>query len=197
MPHMTNDKFYHLATLLTQELAFEQEDLVAMQHIMSCTDCSRKLKRATAIVESVDNIALVSLLAERVAKSPTVAENEKAIIQIVVLDTRSVMKQLEAATAKWLFDAPLGIGGKRSTGSENQSIVKLEDFDNSKTFIFYDPVKKILAIQIDGKDSKVPSAKIKAPDGNVRSVSFEKRGSVYWAEVRNLEQGEYELILEK
>lgn len=197
MSHITNDKFYHIATLLTQELAFEQDDIVAMQHIMSCADCSRKLKRATAIVESIDNIALVSLLAEQVTKPSSAAENEKAIIQIVVLDTRSIMKQLEAATAQWLFDAPLGIGSKRSTSSVGQSIEKLEDFDNSKTFVSYDPVKKLLAIQVDGKDGKVPSAKIKTPDGNVRSVSFEKRGSVYWAEVRNLEQGEYELILEK
>lgn len=197
MSHITNDKFYHIATLLTQELAFEQDDIVAMQHIMSCADCSRKLKRATAIVESIDNIALVSLLAEQVTKPSSAAENEKAIIQIVVLDTRSIMKQLESATAQWLFDAPLGIGSKRSTGSVGQSIEKLEDFDNSKTFVSYDPVKKILAIQIDGKDGKVPSAKIKTPDGNIRSVSFEKRGSVYWAEVRNLEQGEYELVLEK
>ena len=197
MSHMTNDKFYRLATLLTQELAFEQEDVVAMQHIMSCADCTRKLKRATTIVESMDNIALVSLLAERVTKISSVTESEKAIIQIVVLDTRSIMKQLEADTAQWLFDTPLGIGSKRSTSSAGQSIEKLEDFDNSKTFVSYDPVKKILVIQIDGKDGKVPSAKIKTPDGNICSISFDKRLSVYWAEVRNLEQGEYELILEK
>jgi len=196
MSHITNDKFYHIATLLTQELAFEHEDMISMQHILSCADCSRKLKRATAIVESMDNIAIISLLAERTKKSPP-ASNEKAIIQVVVLDTRSIMKQLEAATAQWLFDVPLGIGSKRSTGSDSYAVEKLEDFDNSKTFVSYDPVKKVLAIQIDGKDGKVPSAKIKTPDGSIRSISFEKRGSVYWAEVRNLEQGEYELILEK
>ena len=196
MLHITNDKFCRLATLLTQEQAFEYEDMIAMQHILGCAACSGKLKRATAIVESADNIGMISLLAEKAEKAP--ADNhEKAIIQIVVLDTRSVMTQLETAAARWFFDAPLGIGTKRSADSDAPPVEKLEDFDNSRTFVSYDPVKKMLAIQIDGKDGKVPSARIKTPDGTVRSISFEKRGSVYRAEVCNLEQGEYELILEK
>lgn len=196
MSHLMNGEICRLATVLTRELPLEQADMAAMRHAMVCEECNKKLHRAMAIAESLDNIALVAMMTEGGGEADPEPEGEKAIIRIVVLDTRAILQQLEQAS-QWTFEAPLRPGRMRSAGSEEQTVQELEDFENSKTFVSYDPVKKLLAIQIDGREGKVPAAKLRTGDGSIRSISFEKRGSVYWAEVRNLEQGEYELILEK
>lgn len=195
MTHMTNDELYHIATLLSQEAPFEQEDIVLMQHIMACERCTANLKRATAIVDAMDHIAEVHMLAG--VQEDAEESGNSAIIQIVVLDTKTLMEQVQKEKAQWLFDVPFCVGTKRSAEDEKSLTESLVDEDDSKTFVSYNQKKKALTIQIAGKDGDAPKAKLKEKNGTERRISFEKCGSVYRAEVSPLEQGEYELMLEK
>jgi len=43
----------------------------------------------------------------------------------------------------------------------------------------------------------MPKAYIKHANGSTQEVKFEKREHIFWAEVRDLTDGEYELIIEK
>ena len=60
----------------------------------------------------------------------------------------------------------------------------------------YDPAKKLLMIQIDGRDG-LPYAGILLPNGEQREIRFVQREHLYWAEVPGLEEGEYKLLLRK
>ena len=189
MLHMTNENLYRIATLLSEEEAFEQEDMLWMAHIIGCTKCSAALKRAIAVVEATDHIAEVAMFKSKAKDS--------AVIQIVVLDTNMILQQLQRDAAQWLFEPPLHIGRKRSAGGKDSNTECLEDLNNSKTFVTYDGSTHTLTIQIDGENNSVPKAKIREKNGAERSISFDKCGAVYRAEVTLSEQGEYELILEK
>ena len=96
MLHMTNENLYRIATLLSEEEAFEQEDMLWMAHIIGCTKCSAALKRAIAVVEATDHIAEVAMFKSKAKDS--------AVIQIVVLDMNMILQQLQRDAAQWLFE---------------------------------------------------------------------------------------------
>lgn len=197
MEHLTKDKLRRLADLLVLEQAFEYDDMVSMQHVLYCDECSQNLNRAKAVADAMDNLALVTLLTRGVENKADVSQANQAVIQIVIFDAHSLMQQTDTVSEGWRFGVSLEVAGKRSGKGEDRKHTKLEDDENSKTFVLYDPDAKKLMIQIDGRYGNIPSAKLQRKDGYIYPVTFEKRGTIYWAEICDLEDGEYELILEK
>lgn len=197
MNHMTRDKIYHLANLVTQELAFKESDVSDMTHIGECEECYKKLRLAMALMDSVDNIGPISLTAKRKTVA-TVAEGKvSAVIHLVVGKVNSLLEQFDAHTSVWAFDTPLAMAGARSGGDED-AVKILEDVENSQTFVAYDPSSKLLALQIDcSKDASVPRVIVRMADGTEHHVSFVKREHLLWAEVSNLGEGEYDIVIEK
>lgn len=197
MNHMTRDKIYHLATLVTQELAFDESDVSDMTHIGECDECYKKLRLAMALMDAVDNIGPVSLTAKRKSVAAVVEERVSAVFHLAIGKVNSLLEQLDAHTSVWAFDAPLAMAGARS-GDAEDSIKKVEDVENSQTFVAYDPTTKLLAIQIDcSNGAGVPRVVIRMKDGTERHVSFVKREQLLWAEVSNLDVGEYDIVIEK
>ena len=83
----------------------------------------------------------------------------------------------------------------RSMGKTAVSTQKLTDSGNSQTFVAYDPLKKLLIIQADS--STPPEAFLRLSDGGQIKIVFEKRENLFWAEIRELPEGEYEILLKK
>ncbi len=120
-----------------------------------------------------------------------------AIVKIVVVDMAAIMEQIQTAATAWAFDAPLPVT-TRGVGTSVSSPPKLEDIQNSNTYITYDPARRVLTIQVE-PDARgvIPSAYLKFKDGSTQKIHFEACGRFFRAEVHNLTDGEYELLLEK
>ena len=53
-------------------------------------------------------------------------------------------------------------------------------------------------IQLDASEySNPPTAFLTLSDGTETEIHFERRGDIFWAEVTGLDEGNYELTLEK
>lgn len=197
MKHLTDDQAYDLAKKIAAGSVFSEEDVVNMRHISQCDDCYQMLCCLIAMQD-------VSLHLGEFAKTPSTAgvtapiqDSISAIIRLAVSKVKPLLEQVEANIAAWSFDAPLAVAGARSSRSTNE-VCKLEDIDNYKTFVAFDPKKKVLVVQIDGStEGNLPVAQLKMPDGSVRGISLERKGSVLWAEVHDLPEGEYDIILKK
>lgn len=197
MTHLTDAQMYSLANKINLKAAFSADEIAYMDHIAKCDDCYHLLCCVMAMQD-------ISLHLGEFAKGPLTAgatapiqNSISAIIRLAVSKVKPLLEQVEANIASWSFDTPLAVSGARSSRSANE-IHKLEDIDNSKTFIAFDPDKKVLVIQIDGNTAEaLPIVHLKMPDGSVRDISLEKKGSVLWAEVHNLPEGEYDIILKK
>lgn len=192
MRHLTDEQLRGLAQKITEEAPFDRADMGAMRHISCCDSCYRLLRCMMSVMEVTDNIDLVA------AESELAAPKESAVIKVVILNTAALLEQLGAQTAAWAFDAPLQLAGSRSAGESGCDIQKLEDIENSQTFIVYDPARKLLIIQIDcAAEGAGCRASLKLPDGQIREISFEKYENLLYAQIPGLEEGEYEVILEK
>jgi hypothetical protein len=129
-----------------------------------------------------------------------VREKISAVIRLAVSTVNSALSQIEDDANAWAFRrAPMALAGVRSIGKRPANTTKkLTDTGNSQTFVAYDPSKKLLMIQIDSRDCESePYAFILLPNGDKVEVTFEKREHLYCAEVQGLEDGEYQLLLQK
>lgn len=197
MKHLSDDQIRILAEKLIAEAEFFLDDELSMLHVANCKECYTLLQCAMAVMEVTNHIDLfVALPKEQTEVSSTTASS--AIIKIVVLNVSAILEQLQQETAEWIFDKPFALAGARSGQDDRSNIQTVEDIDNSESFVSYDPESRKLVIQIDGREiAETPKAYLKFSDGSTQAIMFEKREHLFWAEVCDLHDGEYELIIEK
>ncbi len=200
MRHPTDDQLYDLAKKIAAEEDFSQEEKEFMRHIADCDDCYHMICCLIAMQDAVQHISDLSQEISPAVFQVPVREKISAVIRLAVSTVNNALNQIEDGTNAWAFRrAPMALAGVRSIGKRPANATKkLTDSSNSQTFVAYDPIKKLLMIQIDSRDCQSePYASILLPNGNKVAVTFEKREHLYWAEVHGLEDGEYELILQK
>lgn len=200
MKHPTDDQLYDLAKKIAAEEDFSQEEKEHMRHIADCDDCYHMICCLLAMQDVVQHISDLSQEVSPAVFQVPVREKISAVIRLAVSTFNTALNQIEDGANAWAFRrAPMALAGVRSIGKRPANATKkLTDSGNSQTFVAYDPNKKLLMIQIDSRDCESePHASILLPNGNKVEVAFEKREHLYWAEVQGLEDGEYELILQK
>lgn len=200
MRHPTDDQLYDLAKKIAAEENFSQEEKEYMRHIADCDDCYHMICCLLAMQDVVQHISDLSQEVSPAVFQVPVRENISAVIRLAVNTVNSVLDQIEDGANVWAFRrAPMALTGVRSIGKRPANATKkLTDSSNSQTFVAYDPGKKILMIQIDSADCEAePHASILLPSGDRIEVQFEKHEHLFWAEVEGLQEGEYEIFLEK
>lgn len=200
MRHPTDDQLYDLAKKIAAEEDFSQEEKEFMRHIVDCDECYHMICCLMAMQDAVQHISDLSQEISPAVFQVPVRETISAVIRLAVSTVNTALNQIEDGANAWAFRrAPMALAGVRSIGKRPANTTKkLTDSGNSQTFVAYDPSKKLLMIQIDSRDCESePHASILLPNGNKVAVTFEKREHLFWAEVQGLEDGEYELVLEK
>ena len=200
MRHPTDEQLYDLARKIAAEEDFSQEEKEFMRHIADCDDCYHMICCLMAMQDAADHIGDCACEFSPEAFQLPVPEKISAVIRLAVSKVNCVLDQIEDDMGSWTFRrAPMALAGVRSGGKRPAGgTKKLTDSGNSQTYVAFDPNKKLLVIQIDSRDCGMePYAAIVLPGGDTVEVQFEQREHLYWAEVRGLEDGEYELILRK
>ena len=200
MNHPSDDQLYDLAGKISVEGDLSQKEKEYMKHIAECDDCYHMICCLMAMQDVAQHIGDFSNEVSPEALQVPMRETISAVIRLAVNTVNSALDQLEAGANGWAFRrAPMALAGVRSIGKcPANATKKLTDSSNSQTFVAYDPAKKILMIQIDSADCEAePHASILLPSGDKIEVQFEKREHLFWAEVQGLQEGEYEIVLEK
>ena len=196
MKHLADNQILTLANRIISQANFSRDDELAMLHIATCDECYTLLKCTLAVMEVTDHIDSFVTLPKKEVE--TIAPTSSAIIKVVILNVSAMLEQLHQDTAEWVFDKPFALAGARSGQDDRSNIQTMEDIDNSETYVSYDPESRKLVIQIDGREAGgMPKAYLRYSAGSTQEVKFETREHIYWGEVCNLCDGEYELIIEK
>lgn len=197
MKHLTDKQIFSLAETVVSSRRFSRADELAMLHIANCPSCYELLKCMMAVMEITNHMdEVVSIPAAEPAADHTPAESG-AIIKIVVLNVTAMLEQLRKEASEWDFNEAFALSGVRSDQDDYADISAIED-NNSDSSISYDPATRTLLIQIDGHGlSAAPRACLKYADGRRQDIVFNKQANIYCAEVHDLEDGEYQLILNK
>lgn len=199
MRHPSNDMLYALARKVAAQTDLTPEEAVYMKHIAECDDCYHLLCSMMVMQDVAEHIGEFALDTAPSALRIPMVGTVSAVIRLAVSTVNSILDQLEGGDTAWTFRrAPMALAGTRSGSRSGGAIRKLADTGNSQTFVAYDPAKQLLVIQVDSAGCEAaPYASILLPGGEEIEVQFEKREDLFWAEVQGLQEGEYEILLEK
>lgn len=198
MSHLSDDLIYTLAVKVANESDLTLEEEKALMHVTQCDECYHLLCCTMAMQDVIQNIGALAVNAPPVEATYPVRETIRAVLRLVVGAVNSVLDQVAAGANEWSFrSTPTLLVGARGSGRRS-SVKKLTDQQNSKNFAAYDTDKQLLMIQLDASEySNPPTAFLTLSDGTETEIHFERRGDIFWAEVTGLDEGNYELTLEK
>lgn len=194
MKHLSDDRLLALAQRILSEEDLSYREELEMEHISCCDECYELLRCTMAMLEVTDHMDLV--MHEPVQP----AAETSAVIRVVILSPAAILQQLQAQQSRWVFEAPppRSFAATRSAGEDTSGVTKLQDIDNSRTYVAYDAGKKMLVIQMDCPEGEqLPRVFLEDAAGARREIELEKQERTYWARIQGLEEGEYRLILEK
>lgn len=198
MNHLSDDLLYDLAVKVAAQEDLSPREEAALMHVTECDECYRMLCAAMTMLDVAKNIGAYAVDTEPVEAIQPVRETIRAVLKLAVDVVNSVLEQVTAGANAWTFRTTPGLlAGTRGSGKYT-SVKKLTDLENRKNFVAYDPGKKLLMIQLDASEySDVPTAFFTLSNGRKMEIFFERRGDIFWAEVTGLENGDYEITLEK
>lgn len=198
MNHLSDDLIHTLAIKVANESDLTLEEEKALMHVPRCDECYHLLCCTMAMHDVIQNIGALAVNAPPVEADQHVQKAIQAVLRLAVGAVNSVLDQVDAGVNEWTFhSAPMALLGTRSS-RRRSAVKKLTDEANSKTFVAYDPDKKLLVIQIDAVECPVaPTASLKLSDGTRATIPLEKKEHLYLGTLSGLDDGDYEIILEK
>lgn len=198
MNHLSDDLIYALAIKVTDEAELTSSEEDALMHITECDKCYHTLRAMMAMLQVSRNIGAMAVTAKPVEADLPVRETIRAVLKLAVDAVNTALDQIVGSANDWKFrSAPTLLAGARGSGKQS-SVKKLTDLENRKNFVAYERDKKLLTIQLDASAySDAPAAFLTLSDGAEEDIAFERRGDIFWAEVTGLEDGDYEITLEK
>ena len=194
LKHLPDSRLLALANKINKARPFTFHDQRDLRHVAACDECFKMMRVLMLVSETTEMIDLTQTPAP--AQTAPAAE-ENAIIRIVVMDIKAMMEQLQTQQTAWHFSEMPVFSGFRSADNENLTTI-LNDESNDKNTLVYDHESRTLSIQLDAATvSNDPRVIIKLPDGAIRPVPLERLDDIFWGEVTDLDEGEYEIILRK
>lgn len=198
MNHLSDEQIYDLALKVVNQSSFSSEDVANMKHVGQCDMCYNMLCSIMAIHDIASHLVDFATAPIQEVVTATIKGVCSAIIQLTIGAARPILSQIDSGLGSWTFGSPLAVAGSRALSVSESTATKLEDVDNSKTFIAYDSEKQLLVVQVDCSDiSDHATVQLRSPDGTTNDIPLTKRGSVLWAEVSDLPDGKYDIILKK
>lgn len=190
MNHLTNEQIYDLAKKAENNIPFTEQNMDMIMHIGECESCCRLMKCMMSVILVTDHME------QAVEKATPEYQRISAKIRLIADRNHAALNQFCKPGMKWAFVPAVTIDNQpdKDDGVQKQ---RIEDIDNSQTFVEYEPEACLLTIQLDGRDSDASTGFLRFEDGTMRKIAFEKMGDLFCAQVRDIKNGEYYIILER
>ena len=188
MKHIDFNNLYHLATLTIDDAPLDELQIEQMNHIADCKDCYDDFCGIMAILEVTNEsgmIAVRKILSDKLNSSEdSVVQKVLAVISVrakVIKEQISViMEQLQSNINGLCFEAPLAMATRNVEPDTPPKISKLEDIENEKTFILFDPARGSMYVQLDIRDltSDTISVHLEFPNKKKREIPLTRDGYI-------------------
>lgn len=193
MSHIDEDILMELANEVVEDGCVSKDNNKYIEHLEICETCYRNFCHYFAMVDSLCGQGIVTI-AERMAEAKETIEAVN-VIKNVVASFRIVrkevdkhiamaMEQISAATAAMRFSSPLAYAA-RGTEATVSGVNKIEDINNSSTYMMLDESTGTLRIQIELESDEEFHVLI-----NGNEVELVKRNGYLVGRVENVSDGD-------
>lgn len=162
MMHLTDEELYNIAEVTEETKPYNDEELEQMEHLKECSECYDKFCAALMLAETTSESGYIYLSKSYTTNSEILNSNffEKKvyavlkIVRNVAEDAASnIMEQIYKFSSIIQFARPMEFAVRSGLENKNK-ILKLEDKQDDKTFVLFEPEKNQLMIQIALSDNK-------------------------------------------
>lgn len=207
MIHLSEDSIMKLAEATEEQLIYTKEQIEMMNHLKTCETCFEKFCSAMVLQEVFSDAGyafLSDIYDMSYAKSLTnkVVNKTLAVVNLirngVHNDLSMILEQVRREGDAFRFSPALAMSTRGASTSKNR-VYKVEDVNNEKTFIAADAASNELLLQINtkGLDEAKIQAFLETESGERVEIKLEQVGKNYKGMVKNLPEGELQLIIEQ
>lgn len=157
MTHLSYDELFKLANTAAGDEGFDDDQIQQLEHLKTCKEC-------------YEVFCLLSTLADVVgvadgysAEAAAEVQESVSVLKAKVLATISfvkksaaemagaVMEQIDQAAASLQFGPALTVATRGGSAGES-SAIRLEEYEDEKTYLVYQPENKELRVQINTRN---------------------------------------------
>lgn len=194
--HLCDDQLLELAQSISSGSLLSDMQLRDLRHVAVCEECYKLMRCMAAMIELTDNVA-AGLSAPEAEPYPEQPTDIRPVIRVVIVDTRAVLEQLNMHRCSWVFEKPLPSAAGRSAAARQSKLQKLEDWEDSRSFVSYNPATSVLSLQLVRTGTRPPKAWLKRPDGTNMELPLEQRENLFYAAIPCKPDDRFEIILER
>ena len=186
MTHLEYEQLLSLAECAVGEDGFDDEQIQQLEHLKTCKECYEKFCLLTALTDVMSESGSYVLSASAVknpVKESVLAISKKILATLSVIRNNAqdavnvVMNQIEQAGSALQFGPSLAMATRGANAAES-SMVRLEEFEDEKTYIVFNPDKNELVVQINLQKTETENVHVYLTfdDLTVMDLPLTKRG---------------------
>ena len=222
MIHLKDDEIYRLAVIANELGIYSDQELKMMEHLEECEECYDTFNNLLVLMEIMDDGIIANMDSQenskiysmadglehcRVAEGselelePATAATGEKILALIkvglqkVQDSVSVwMKQLDQDVAFFIFEPQIKFAARGGGDSQN-TVFKMEEIEDEKSFIIYDPEKRELMLQLHGEVAKLEKLAVRLifEHHQERELLMEQDGKLYKGILTDLPEENFQI----
>ena len=203
MMHISEDQIMELAEKTANNQILTSEQIDCLEHLKTCRECYEKFCVFSMLVDVTSGNYIKTLFAPQRMMNEVISKSKRtiyAVLDILVTRIDSVVKvtmeQVQKLDDKMEFSPALAMA-TRGTEDNQSNGVRYEEVEDEKTFIFYDPDKREIVVQLSVAliDTANVDVSIKYETGEDIAIPMTKKGKVYYGTLSGVIDDKFTVVI--
>lgn len=204
--HLSFDELYQLAQASVNQEGFDDLQIEQLEHLKTCRECYESFCLLSALSDVMSESESYRLFSENAAVlESNLVRTVKSVVLAKLQVIRSaaeksfgaVLEQLDQAAASLKFGPSLAVA-TRGAASGDSKVIRLEEFEDDKTYIVFNPETNEVKIQISVRGRDIESLHIYLVFDNDARIELPvtKRGSIIKGAMEDIPSGDFQIVIE-
>lgn len=203
MMHISEDQILELADKTANHQLLTPEQFEYLEHLKKCKECYEKFCVFSMMVDATSGNYIDTVLAPQKLMNEVISKSKRTIyaaLDVVVTRVNTIAKVTMEQVHKLDFGLEFGPAlamATRGIDSNLSNGVRYEDVEDEKTYIFYEPDKGELVIQLNSAlvEAETVLVYVKYETGKQIDVPMIKKGKVFYGSVSDVYDDKFSIVI--
>lgn len=206
MRHLIYDELLQLAEASASQEGFDDIQIEQLEHLKTCKDCYETFCLLSALSDIMsesgsyafrnpDSISIVSETVKEL-KNKVIAKFQ-VIRNVATTAIDAVFEQIDQAASVLQFGPSLATA-TRGSGKADSTTIRLEEFEDDKTYVVFDPEKNEIGLQINIRGMEIESLHvfIELDDSTRLELPVIRRGNIVKGNMGDIPNCNFQITIE-
>lgn len=206
MKHLNYDELYQLAETSVNQDGFDDIQIEQLEHLKTCKECYGSFCLLSALSDVMSESGRYMFSRKKASSFVyDAAEVLKKMILVKFQVIRNVatnplgvvLEQIDQATSPLQFGPSLAMA-TRGSQSSTSKVIRLEEFEDDKTYVTFNPETNELKIQIGVREMNIDDIHVYLlfDDLTKLEMPIAKRGNIVKGSMGNIPPGNFQIVIE-